>query len=382
MASGNNIALRLWLGIVLLLLTATVSFARDIRHVEFVRYGQNNPDSPLKPILSEAQWIAPVAPPGFYELPSGADISFVTRSTLYVDQETIALLAPELSGDFGTLVRQDMSRVAEHPGINGAPLLVCFYGPDSRDWGRPQYIPSEVPLETVHDHAGEIRVNLYWHVIDHPPYHDILNHPLSRIGPFRAICPGEASSPLVRQFARFVRGTIEYVVKWGFEFNAPIRSFGQAPPSIPMVIGSEYRVAIEKERPRISTALGARSGPLSDPPPMFLRFNVTSVTYDQPGPTGLVEMDFVPLQFALTQRFSGLPESMAAQVGPGDVAAARERNPQQMYHLCTYRQGKAAYWVWSDPFALSAQGVQVRPAKGSPERPVFACPLDPGRLWR
>lgn len=382
MAFENNFALRLWLGIAFLLILASASSARDIRHVEFVRYGQNNPYSPTKAIIRAAEWLPPLTRPGFFELGNRSDVSFITRTTLYLDRETLDVLAPDRAGAFATLINQDMARVASHPGLSGAPLLVCFYGPRSRDWGQPSGIPSDVPLEVVLAHAQDVQVNLYWHIIDHPPYQAIPGHPLRRIGAFRSICPGEAGSPLVRQYERFVRGTIEWTVKRGLEFNAPVRGFGQAPPSIPITIGLEYRVAIQKMAPRVSSALGGGSGPLSDPPPLFLRYNMTSVTYQRPGSSGLVGMDFVPIQFMLTKEYSKLPRAVAAQVTPEQVARARSQNAQQMYHVCNYRQGNAAYWVWSDAFDLRAQGFQMRPAKGSSERPIFACPIEPGQLWR
>lgn len=369
-------------GILLFLFSFTSVAARDIRHVEFVRYGQNNPSSPTKPILQSAEWVFPLLRPNFFELDSRSEVSYITRTTLYLDRETLDILAPERSGDFATLINQDMARVGDHPGLIGAPLLVCFYGPRARDWGQPTSIPSDVPLETVLTHADDVQVNLYWHIIDHPPYQAIPDHPLRRIGAFRAICPGEASSPLVRQFERLVRGTIEWIVKWGFELEAPVRGFGQNPVSIPITVGLEYRVAIQHRTPRASNALGARARPLSDPPPMFLRYNMTSVTYQQPGRSGLAEADFVPIQFLLTESYSELPRGVAGQVTPGMVAQARARNSQQMYHVCRYQQGHAAYWVWSDAFDLRYQGFQMRPSKGSPDRPVFACPLDPGSLWR
>ncbi|MBL3611183.1 hypothetical protein [Rhodovulum sulfidophilum] len=376
---GNNVAIRLaGLGLFFLLVSLGYAGARDIRHVEFVRYGQNNPDSPTKSILKTAEWIAPLLRPNFFELDRNSDVSFITRTTLYLDRETLDILAPNRSGDFATLISQDMAQVGDHPGLFGAPLLVCFYGPRSRNWGRPSSVPSDIPLETVLAHAGGVKVNLYWNIIDHPPYQAIPNHPLRRIGAFRAICPGEAHAPFVRQFERLVRGTAEWVVKWGFQLHAPVRNLDRPPLSVRLAIGLEYRVAVMKRRPQTQ-----RNGwPLSDPPPVLLRYNVTSVAYDTLGPNGLAEMDFVPIQFLLTERYSGLPRGMTAQVTPGQVAAARMKNKQQSYHICRYRQGHAAYWVWSDAFPLRYQGHEIRSSKGAPDRPVFSCPLDPGALWR
>lgn len=363
-------------GLFLAALVSVPASARDLRFVEFAQYGANEPDSPAPDILRAATWAEPMVEP------DRQGLAFVAKATLYLNRGITDILAPDPEPMFKVLLMQDFTAVEGHTGIEGAPVSVCMYGPDGVDWTDTTRLDDEERLALAVEHTAELTITLFWDIIDHPPYHDIADHPLRKIGPFRGSCPGETTGPGKQLIEEVRLGLAQLAFERAYEAEAPVRDIRKGTPNFRLRFASEAGIAVIKTTPRIATTPGAKPNPLTDPPPFFLRFVPMRVQYRSPGSTGLTAMDFYPVQNLLTERFSGLPDRLTDQVTPVNVVAARGSNKQQQYQICRYNTGNVAYWVWSTPFELSTFDARIEPSTASPQRPVFSCPLQPPGPWR